>query len=95
VSLGYELIVTNDGAEHVESFGDLSALLSREYALVQEWRAAGWRHDGPAHEHPKPAGSLVGGFRCPGGDGSWTMPFYDVVAQHERDNGVAARLAGR
>jgi hypothetical protein len=48
--LGYELIVTNNGTDHMEWFADLSALLSREYALLQEWRAAGWRGDGPAYE---------------------------------------------
>jgi hypothetical protein len=48
--LGYELIITNNGTDHMECFADLSALLSREYALLLEWRASGWRDERPAYE---------------------------------------------
>lgn len=41
--LDYELVVTMDGATHIEGFQEMPALLSREHELVQAWRAMGWR----------------------------------------------------
>jgi hypothetical protein len=40
---GYQLVVVTDGAEQVETFATLAALLSREHELLQAWRALGWR----------------------------------------------------
>jgi hypothetical protein len=40
---GYELIITEDGVTQIEPFQDLAGLLSREHALLQAWRAMGWR----------------------------------------------------
>jgi len=42
----YELVVTIDGASHVEAFSSLSALLAREHALLSVWRAHGWEDEG-------------------------------------------------
>jgi hypothetical protein len=43
---GFELIITIDGAGHVEPFSSLAALLARERALLRAWRAHGWRDVG-------------------------------------------------
>ena len=40
---GYELIVTRDGASHVEAFSSLDAMLTRERELLSGWRAHGWQ----------------------------------------------------
>jgi len=40
---GFELIVTIDGASHVEPFSSLASALARERALLTNWRAHGWR----------------------------------------------------
>jgi hypothetical protein len=45
---GYELVVIDDGVTRVESYVELSALLSREHELLQAWRAMGWR-EAPGH----------------------------------------------
>jgi hypothetical protein len=39
----YELVVTRDGASHVESFSSLDAMLTRERELLNGWRAHGWQ----------------------------------------------------
>jgi hypothetical protein len=39
---GYELLITIDGASHIEPFSTLSAMLARERALLSVWRAHGW-----------------------------------------------------
>jgi hypothetical protein len=39
----YELVITIDGASHVEPFSSLSALLARQRALLSNWRAHGWQ----------------------------------------------------
>ena len=41
---GYQLVIAEDGAVHVEQFAGLPALLAREHELLQAWRAQGW-HD--------------------------------------------------
>jgi hypothetical protein len=40
---GYQLVVVTDRVEHVETFKELAALLSREHELLQAWRALGWQ----------------------------------------------------
>ena len=40
---GYELIVTDGAAVHVEKFLELPKLLAREHELLAAWRAQGWR----------------------------------------------------
>ena len=40
---GYELVVQDGSATHVESFASLRDLLSREHELLSAWRAQGWR----------------------------------------------------
>ena len=44
---GYELVIREGEAEHVESFDALPPLLAREHELMQAWRATGWRLAGP------------------------------------------------
>ena len=39
----FELVITIDGASHVEPFSSLSAMLARERALLSNWRAHGWQ----------------------------------------------------
>jgi hypothetical protein len=39
----YDLVITIEGATHVESFSDLTRMLARERALLRGWRAHGWR----------------------------------------------------
>jgi len=39
----YELVITIDGASHIEPFSSLSSLLARERALLSNWRAHGWQ----------------------------------------------------
>jgi hypothetical protein len=40
---GYELVVTRDGASHVEAFSSLDALMTRERELMSGWREHGWQ----------------------------------------------------
>ena len=40
---GYELVVTRDGASHVEAFSSLESMLVRERELLSGWRAHGWK----------------------------------------------------
>jgi hypothetical protein len=40
---GFELVVVEDGIEHVDRFPTIDRLLSREHELLQAWRAQGWR----------------------------------------------------
>ena len=40
---GYELVVDDNGEQHVESFAELTDLLAREHELVTAWKAMGWR----------------------------------------------------
>ena len=40
---GYELVVVEEERHVTERFRDLPGLLAREYQLLQEWQAAGWR----------------------------------------------------
>lgn len=40
---GYELVVSEDGIEHVDRYTSMERLLAREHELVQAWRAQGWR----------------------------------------------------
>jgi hypothetical protein len=42
----YELVITEEGRERVESFTDVASLLSREHQLLTAWRAQGWQLDG-------------------------------------------------
>jgi hypothetical protein len=39
----YDLVITIEGATHVESFSGLTTMLARERALLRGWRAHGWR----------------------------------------------------
>jgi hypothetical protein len=39
---GFELVVVEDGIEHVDRFPTIDRLLSREHELLQAWRAQGW-----------------------------------------------------
>jgi hypothetical protein len=39
---GFELVVVEDGVEHVDRFPTMDRLLSREHELLQAWRAQGW-----------------------------------------------------
>ena len=38
----FELVVVEDGIEHVDRLPTLDRLLSREHELLQAWRAQGW-----------------------------------------------------
>jgi hypothetical protein len=38
----FELVVVEDGVEHVDRFSTVDRLLSREHELLQAWRAQGW-----------------------------------------------------
>jgi hypothetical protein len=40
---GYELVITEDGREHIERFKRIGELLTREHELLTAWRAIGWR----------------------------------------------------
>jgi hypothetical protein len=40
---GFELVITIDGASHVEPFSSLDRALRRERALLSNWRAHGWK----------------------------------------------------
>ncbi len=39
----YDLVVTQAGESHVETFDTVAAMLAREHELVQAWRALGWQ----------------------------------------------------
>jgi hypothetical protein len=43
---GYQLVITENSATHLEDFADLARLLAREHELLQAWRAQGWRDVG-------------------------------------------------
>lgn len=43
---GYELVISEDAVEHIESFETLPQLLAREHELLLAWRAQGWRDMG-------------------------------------------------
>jgi hypothetical protein len=49
---GYQLVVTENGAMHVESFDKLQQLLAREHELLLAWRAQGWRDVGQPTRTP-------------------------------------------
>jgi hypothetical protein len=51
---GYELVIVEDGREHVEQFDNVPDLLSREHELLAVWRAQGWRNATSA-PHGSPA----------------------------------------
>jgi hypothetical protein len=38
----FELVVAEEGVEHVDRFSTIQRLLSREHELLQAWRAQGW-----------------------------------------------------
>lgn len=38
----FELVVAEEGVEHVDRFPTIERLLSREHELLQAWRAQGW-----------------------------------------------------
>jgi hypothetical protein len=40
---GFELIITIDGASHLEPFSSLEGALARTRALLGNWRAHGWK----------------------------------------------------
>ena len=40
---GFELVITINGASHLEPFSSLEAALARQRALLSNWRAHGWR----------------------------------------------------
>jgi hypothetical protein len=44
---GYQLVITIDGASHVEMFSSLSAMLTRDREVLSGWRAHGWREVAP------------------------------------------------
>jgi hypothetical protein len=46
-SNGFELVVVEDGVEHVDRFPTIDRLLSREHELLQAWRAQGWSEPRP------------------------------------------------
>jgi len=48
----YELVITEDGRQRVESFTDVMSLLSREHQLLAAWRAQGWKLDAGGHREP-------------------------------------------
>jgi hypothetical protein len=39
---GFELVVAEEGVEHIDRFSTIERLLSREHELLQAWRAQGW-----------------------------------------------------
>jgi hypothetical protein len=43
----FELVVAEEGTEHVDRFPTIDRLLSREHELLQAWLAQGWTS--PAH----------------------------------------------
>lgn len=49
---GFQLVVTENGQERIETFTDLPKLLSREHELVQAWKAQGWREVGQPSRTP-------------------------------------------
>ena len=44
---GFQLVITENAREHIESFDALATLLAREHELLLAWRAQGWRDVGP------------------------------------------------
>jgi len=40
---GFELVITINGASHLEPFSSLEAALARQRALLSNWRAHGWK----------------------------------------------------
>jgi hypothetical protein len=53
---GFELVITDGPAEHVEHFDDLANVLSREHELVTAWRAQGWSdRTAQRRAEPRPA----------------------------------------
>ncbi|HEX6462989.1 MAG TPA: hypothetical protein VFZ98_00995 [Vicinamibacterales bacterium] len=40
---GFELVITIDGASHIEAFSTLDRALARARALLSNWRAHGWK----------------------------------------------------
>ena len=43
----FELVVAEDGVEHIVRFRTIERLLSREHELLQAWRAQGWTEPQP------------------------------------------------
>jgi hypothetical protein len=43
----FELVVAEDGVEHIDRFRTIERLLSREPELLQAWRAQGWTEPQP------------------------------------------------
>ena len=43
----FELVVAEDGVEHIDRFRTMERLLSREHELLQAWRAQGWTEPQP------------------------------------------------
>ena len=39
---GYELVVAENGIEHIDRYASMERLLAREHELLQAWRAQGW-----------------------------------------------------
>ena len=39
---GFQLVITDNSATHIESFEKLPQLLAREHELLLAWRAQGW-----------------------------------------------------
>jgi hypothetical protein len=56
---GYELAVEDGSGTHVEAFGSLARLLSREHELLSAWRAQGWRHVSDVRSRRPPPSSSV------------------------------------
>jgi hypothetical protein len=51
----YDLVITTDGEEYIETFETVAAMLAREHELLQAWRALGWRDVGTQpHADRKP-----------------------------------------
>lgn len=38
----FELVVEEEGVEHIDRFATIERLLSREHELLRAWRAQGW-----------------------------------------------------
>jgi len=49
---GYQLVTTEDGKVHIETFDTLPKLLAREHELLQAWLAQGWRDVAPPTKTP-------------------------------------------
>lgn len=43
---GYELLVTEQGRQRIETFATVADMLAREHELLQAWRAQGWQDVG-------------------------------------------------